>query len=83
MAIAALSTRIVDLVVISTQGGEAEIFSSFPSHFQAKVVVLVMSVIVKEEWDWVVEGAANKGLKWIRTFDIHHIFVNQKLVVIK
>ncbi|KAK3849720.1 hypothetical protein Pcinc_043539 [Petrolisthes cinctipes] len=80
MAIAALARSIVDLVVISTGGGEAEIFASFPSHFEAKVVVLVMTVMVNEEWDWIVEGAANKGLKLVRSFDTHHIFINNKRV---
>ncbi|XP_069949656.1 uncharacterized protein [Cherax quadricarinatus] len=73
LTLGALRTAFVDLLVISTHGGELNVFSSIPTTIHYRMVVLVVPLATQEEVDELQSLAKRRGL--IPVFHRHSIHI--------
>nr|XP_053626228.1 uncharacterized protein LOC128684123 [Cherax quadricarinatus] len=73
LTLGALRTAFVDLLVISTHGGELNVFSSIPITIHYRMVVLVVPLATQEEVDELQSLAKRRGL--IPVFHRHSIHI--------
>ncbi|XP_045138160.1 uncharacterized protein LOC123520189 [Portunus trituberculatus] len=73
LAVAGLGTKRIDLLVISTHGGEMDILDSIPLSVHFKVVVVVVPLATSEEWDQLKRMAERRGLTQV--FDKYNIHI--------
>ncbi|XP_068201970.1 uncharacterized protein [Palaemon carinicauda] len=73
MAIAALNTITIDLLTISTHGGELDILLSIPNRIKFRMIVLMVPLATQEEWDEVKRIADARGLASV--FDKYNVHI--------
>ncbi|XP_071515864.1 uncharacterized protein [Panulirus ornatus] len=73
MALAALQSLTVDLLTISTHGGELEILSAIPKNVMFRMIVVVAPLATGEEWDYLKNLGKARGLTQV--FDRYNIHI--------
>nr|XP_027234995.1 uncharacterized protein LOC113826324 [Penaeus vannamei] len=75
MATAALGTRNIDLLTISTHGGELDILSSIPRSVRFRMIVMIVPLASQEEYDELKKVTEARGLATaVDKYNIH-IFI--------
>lgn len=73
MAVAGLNTATVDLLTISTHGGELDILISIPLRIRFRMIVLMVPLATQEEWDELKKIAESRGLTSV--FDKYNVHI--------
>ncbi|XP_064108654.1 uncharacterized protein LOC135217015 [Macrobrachium nipponense] len=73
MAVAALNTLTIDLLTISTHGGELDILMSIPLRVRFRMIVLLVPLATEEEWSEVKKLADSRGL--VSVFDKYNVHI--------
>ncbi|XP_037786328.1 uncharacterized protein LOC119582162 [Penaeus monodon] len=75
MAAAGLDTTMVDLLTISTHGGELDILASIPRSVRFRMIVMIVPLASQEEWDELKKIVKARGLTAaVDKYNIH-IFI--------
>ncbi|XP_042889229.1 uncharacterized protein LOC122264423 [Penaeus japonicus] len=73
LAAAALGTTEIDLLTISTHGGEMDILSSIPRSIRIRMIVMAVPLASKEEWDELKAIGKARGLTTV--FDKYNLHI--------
>ncbi|XP_045593650.1 uncharacterized protein [Procambarus clarkii] len=83
MAVAALKTKVLDLLVISTHGGEIDILHTIPASVSFKMLVIITPIASEDDKDYLVKATDSRGLMPVFIKYNINIFLLKSLVVTK